>query len=139
MTRLPFGSILSVFPLCLCLAASLPAAAQASAPAARPQAASSSKPTVADAQAFMDQAEAELLALATISERAGWIQETYITDDTELLSAKENERLIARTTELIDESKRFDGLQLPPELARKFKLMRLGLTLPAPKDAKLRA
>jgi peptidyl-dipeptidase A len=139
MTRLPFGSILSVFPLCLCLAASLPVAAQASAPAAGPQAAVSARPTVADAQAFMDGAEAELLALAITSERAGWIQETYITDDTELLSAKENERLIARTTELIDESKRFDGLQLPPELARKFKLMRLGLTLPAPNDPKLRA
>ncbi len=107
--------------------------------ASRALAQQSAKPTVADAQAFMDTAEAELLDLTTISSRAGWIEETYITDDSELLSAKENERLIARTTELIDGLKRFNGLQLPPELARKFMLLRTGLTLPAPNDPKLRA
>ncbi|MGI8770958.1 MAG: M2 family metallopeptidase [Acidobacteriaceae bacterium] len=129
MTRPAFRSALSLLSLCVCLtAAPLPA-----------QSAASAKPTVADAQAFMDKAEAELLELTTISERAGWIQETYIIDDSELLSAKENERLIARTTELIDGLKRFDGLELPPELARKFMLLRTGLTLPAPNDPKLRA
>ena len=75
-------------------------------------------PTVADAQSFMDRAEAELLKLGTLQQRAGWIEETYITDDTELLSASENEKVIARTTELIDEAKRFESLNLPPDLKR---------------------
>jgi peptidyl-dipeptidase A len=39
-------------------------------------------PTVADAQAFMNKAQAELLDLNTIEARAGWVQETYITGDT---------------------------------------------------------
>jgi peptidyl-dipeptidase A len=95
-------------------------------------------PTVADAQAFMDHAEAELLKIGVLQERAQWVQETYITDDTELLAASEDERVIARTTQLIDESKRFDSLKLPADLRRKFLLLRLGLTMPAPKDARLR-
>jgi peptidyl-dipeptidase A len=95
-------------------------------------------PTIAEAQAFMDRAEAELLKMTTLQQRAGWVQETYITDDTEILSAAENERLIKRTTELINEGKRFEALKLPPDLNRKFLLLKLSLTMPAPKDAKLR-
>jgi peptidyl-dipeptidase A len=97
------------------------------------------KPTVADAQAFMAKAEQELLDLTNEAQRAGWIEETYITQDTEAEAAKANERLIARTTELVDESKKFEALDLPPELKRKFLLMRLSLGLPAPHDPKLRA
>ncbi len=86
----------------------------------------------------MDRAEAELLKMSILQSRAGWVQETYITDDTELLAADQNERVIARTTELVNEGKRFESLNLPPELKRKFLLLKLSLTLPAPKDAKLR-
>ena len=31
--------------------------------------------------------------MTVLQQRAGWVQETYITDDTELLSASENERV----------------------------------------------
>ena len=95
-------------------------------------------PTITEAQAFMDRAEAELLKIGILQQRAAWIQETYITDDSELLAASENERVIARTTELINEGKRFETLNLPPDLKRKFLLLKLSLTMPAPKDAKLR-
>ncbi len=95
-------------------------------------------PTVAEAKAFMDRAEAELLKITVLGQRAEWVQETYITDDTELLAASQNERLIARTTELIDEGKRFESIQLPPDLKRKFLLLKLSLTMPAPKNAQLR-
>ncbi|MDP9052984.1 MAG: M2 family metallopeptidase [Acidobacteriota bacterium] len=95
-------------------------------------------PTVAEAKTFMDRAEDEILKINVIQQRAEWVQETYITDDTELLSAHQDERAIARTTELIEESKRFDSLKLPPELRRKFSLLKLSLTMPAPKNAALR-
>jgi len=94
--------------------------------------------SVAGAQAFMDKAEAELLALGNEAARAAWIQQTYITQDTEAQSAKATERVIARTTELVDQSKQFEALDLPPDLRRKFLLLRLSLGLPAPHDAKLR-
>jgi peptidyl-dipeptidase A len=95
-------------------------------------------PTVANAQSFMNRAEAELLKMGTLQQRATWIQETYITDDSELLAASENDRVIARTTELINEGKRFESLNLPQDLRRKFLLLKLSLSMPAPKDAKLR-
>ncbi|HEX4135255.1 MAG TPA: M2 family metallopeptidase [Bryobacteraceae bacterium] len=95
-------------------------------------------PTVADAKAFMDRAEADLLKMTVLQQRAQWVQETYITDDTELLAANADERVIALTTDLINESRKFDSLALPADLKRKFLLLRLSLTMPAPKDPKLR-
>jgi peptidyl-dipeptidase A len=94
--------------------------------------------TVADARAFMDRAEAELLKMTILEQRAGFVQETYITDDTELLSADQTGRVIARTTELVNEGKQYESLNLPPDLKRKFLLLKLSLTLPAPKNANLR-
>ncbi len=98
----------------------------------------SSAPTVAAARAFMDKAEAELLKLSIMGARAEWVDETYITDDTDLLTAAENDRLIERTTALVDQAKQFSSLNLPPDLKRKFLLLRLSLTMPAPHNAKLR-
>ncbi len=96
------------------------------------------QPTVRAAQAFMDKAEAELLKLTIDGQRTEWVQENFITDDTEQIAAQANERLIARTTELVVEARRFNGLALPADLARKFLLMKLSLPMPAPNDAKLR-
>ena len=96
-------------------------------------------PPLKDAQAFMDRAESDLLELGIAGSRAQWVQETYITEDTEAIGAEATERIIGRTTELYNQSKRFDSLNLPPELRRKFKLLKLSLTLPAPADPKLRS
>lgn len=104
------------------------------APCARAQ----GKLTIRDAQTFMSSAEAELRKLYVIEQRAEWVAETYITGDTEILTAAANEQLIKRTTELVNEGKRFESLDLPPDLKRKFQLMKLSLTMPAPSDAKLR-
>ena len=72
-----------------------------------------SKPTVADAEQFMNQAEARLNDIEVKAARASWVQENFITDDTEALSADGQDQLTAATTELIEQAKRFDGLQLP--------------------------
>src|SRR6266853_1174426 len=67
-------------------------------------------PTVAEATKFIDDAEQRL-----------------------------NDVVIALTTQLAEASRRYDELKLPPDVARKFKLLRLSLTLPAPDDAAERA
>ncbi len=95
-------------------------------------------PTAASARAFIDRANADLLKLSILGSRAEWVDETYINDDTDLLTAAENDRLIARTTELVDQSKQFNGLALPADIKRQILLMKLSLTMPAPHDAKLR-
>jgi len=91
-------------------------------------------PTVAEARAFLDRASGVLLEVWSQSERAAWVQATYITGDTELLAAQAAQRRIQATAALISEARRFDGLQLPPDLARQLLLLRLSLTLPAPPD-----
>jgi peptidyl-dipeptidase A len=96
-------------------------------------------PTVADALAFIAGAEKELNAMSIDAARASWVEETYITDDTVALVAEANDRVIARQTELIYEARKFDGLALPPDAARKLLLLKLGIGLPAPQDPALRA
>lgn len=103
-----------------------------------PRALAATHATVTEARAFMDKAEAELMKIGIMDQRADWVHETYITDDTEALAAAADDRMIARTTELVKESKRFDGLTLPADLKRKFLLLKLSLAVPAPADAKLR-
>ncbi len=95
-------------------------------------------PTVADAEQFMNKAEARLAELSVKVNQANWVHDNFITDDTEALAAAANDEITAVTTELVEQSKRFDGLQLPPALARKFLLLKLSLTAPAPKDPALR-
>jgi peptidyl-dipeptidase A len=95
-------------------------------------------PTAAEAQEFMNKAEAKLSDLAVKVNRASWVQENFITDDTEAMAADAIDEVTAATTELVEQAKRFDGLALSPELARKFMLLKLSLTAPAPKDATLR-
>ena len=102
------------------------------------QAQTPSNPTLAEAQLFMSQAEARLGELDVKVNRAGWVQENFITDDTEVLSADAQDQITGVTTDLIDQAKKFDGLKMPPELARKFLLLRLSLTAPAPRDPALR-
>jgi peptidyl-dipeptidase A len=94
------------------------------------------KPTVGDAKDFIETAEAKLLTLSVDSSRADWVKNTNITDDTEILAAKADERLIAATVDLVKQSKRFDSIKLPDDLARKMKLLRLSLTVATPADPK---
>jgi peptidyl-dipeptidase A len=100
-------------------------------------AAPAAKPTAADAKAFIEAAEARLLELGNRQQRASWVQATYITDDTERIAAEANKDLIAATVDYAVDATRFDGLALPEDVARKLKLLKLSLPLPAPRDAKL--
>ena len=94
--------------------------------------------TASEAQEFMNKAETQLADLNVKVNRASWVQENFITDDTEAMAADAIDEVAAVTRELVGQAKRFDGLALSPELARKFMLLKLSLTAPAPKDAALR-
>jgi peptidyl-dipeptidase A len=96
---------------------------------------SNAKGTPAEAELFVADAEKRLLELNIKNARADWVKSTFITDDTEILSAEANKLVIEATTELAEQSRRFDGVDLPYDTARKLKLIKLALTLPAPSDA----
>jgi peptidyl-dipeptidase A len=95
--------------------------------------------TVEEAAAFMKKAEAQLEELSVQVNRASWVQENFITDDTEIIGAQAQEKAIAVTTELALAARRYEHLKLPPELQRKFMLLKLALTAPAPNNDKDRA
>jgi peptidyl-dipeptidase A len=101
--------------------------------------ASASAPTVAEAERFISRAETRLLDLWIKSGRASWVSENFITDDTEQISADADAAVKAATAELANEAKRYEKLQLPPDVARKFKLLKLSVDIPAPRDPKAQA
>ncbi|HSE17996.1 MAG TPA: M2 family metallopeptidase [Pyrinomonadaceae bacterium] len=99
-----------------------------------PNALSSTASPKNEAEKFLDDAEKQLLELSIKAGRADWVKSTFVTDDTELIAADANEQLIAVTTALAEQSRKFENADLSPEAKRKLKLLKLALTLPAPKD-----
>jgi Oligoendopeptidase F len=91
-------------------------------------------PTVAEVKAFLDAAEARLLQLTTEAGRAQWIQATYITYDSEIIAAQAGEKLASAQAELAKQAAKYASVKLPPDLARKLMLLRVGITLPVPSD-----
>ena len=90
--------------------------------------------TIAEGEKFIFETEKRLFDLNIKYARADWIKSTFITDDSEALSAEANKELIAATTELAEQARQYDGLDLSSETQRKMKLLKLSLTLPAPKN-----
>ena len=85
-----------------------PAPGATASPAAPP------KPTVSDAAQFVDKVNTQLKAQYPEGTAAGWVSETFINEDTQLLNAKANERGLALQSQLIEESKKYNGIGLPP-------------------------
>ncbi|HEX4824363.1 MAG TPA: M2 family metallopeptidase [Candidatus Polarisedimenticolaceae bacterium] len=91
-------------------------------------------PTPEEAKAFIERAESSLLSLWIDAERASWVYETFITDDTEKIQAEARQKVIDETVRLSKEAQRFKGLTLPDDVARKFRLLPISLSLVAPSD-----
>ena len=120
---------MTALALALLLAQNPPPASGSAAPA-----------TAAEAKAFVARANEDLKRLLVREETAGWVKQTYITDDTEKLSAWAAEDTLAYVSKAIPESLRFRGVNgLDAGTARALELLRLGTTLPAPRDPAKRA
>ena len=95
-----------------------------------------SAPTAEEAKKYIQNAETELFELGIKASRTSWVQENFITQDTEKIAADANEVLNTVSTKHAREAHRFDGLKLEPELARKRLLLELAAGFPAPNDPK---
>src|SRR5262249_43748860 len=73
----------------------------------RPSAAGSGEVT-GDVKKFLDTVNQTMLKLGIEQSRAGWVQQTYITDDTEALAARANQEYIDATARFAKEATRFD-------------------------------
>ena len=95
-----------------------------------------SAPSSADAKTFLDTAGETTLKLGVDAGRAGWVQETYITDDTELLSAQANQAANDAGARLAKEATKFDQVDVPADQRRELNLLKVGLVLASPSDPK---
>ena len=93
------------------------------------------RPTLAQAKAFVEAAEKRLFDLGIQSGRADWVQQNFLTVDTERMAAHANEELTGAVTELAIAAKKFDRIKLPEDLRRKLWLLKLSLAAPAPSNA----
>jgi peptidyl-dipeptidase A len=93
-------------------------------------------PTPEEAKKFIEDAEQQLFDLGVKASRASWVQENFITDDTEQIAADANEILNTASAKDAKEAHHYDGVKLPPELARKRLLLELATNFPAPDDPK---
>jgi peptidyl-dipeptidase A len=126
-------------PLALALLAALafPASAAdtpASESAIKPGVAQGKKPTAAEAEQFVREAEARIGKAGIDAQRAEWVAENFITDDTEVISAQANEQNLAVAGEAGLRARRYKDVPLPQDTARKLKLMQLSLMLSNPAE-----
>jgi peptidyl-dipeptidase A len=93
-------------------------------------------PTPDQAKHFIDHAEQQLLDLSIKASRASWVEENFITQDTEQIAADANEILNTAATRYAKDAHAYDLVKLSPELARKRLLLELAAGFPAPDDPK---
>ena len=90
------------------------------------------QPTVADAEAFLADAEARLLDLWSADRRAAWVDRRFATEDTAAIAAAARRDRLAGTARLAHAAARLDGVDLTESLRRKLLLLRTSLAAVGP-------
>ena len=100
-----------------------------------PQTTSTAKPEPANetADQFIARINSEFRDSYAELSAAQWISSTYITDDSEMLAAKANERWLTQLNGWIQQARRFEGRQMSPATARSIMLLKLMSSMPAPR------
>src|SRR5262249_50848972 len=93
-------------------------------------------PTADDARSFLRTVNDTMKRLEIEESQAGWVAQTYITDDTDALRAKVNQEAIDQTARLAKESTRFDKTEVPADERRQLELLKLSLVMATPADPK---
>ena len=115
----------------LLLAACSRAPSNAPGPDGGPSQAALEKETADEFVARVNREAAELMPEFTASQ---WIAATYSNDDSELLASKGNERYLTRSQQWVEQSRRFEGTTMSPATERAIALLKLGTSMPAPRD-----
>jgi peptidyl-dipeptidase A len=97
---------------------------------------SDSAATPEEATKFIDNVNATMLKLGLESAQAAWVQATYITDDTQAISARANQAYIDTMAKFAKEAVKFDKVEVPADLRRQLNLLKLSLTMVTPSDPK---
>jgi len=94
-------------------------------------------PASESADDFIARVNRELTQVHPETAASQWLASTYINSDSELISAKANERYLAMMSKFIANAKTFPAdAPMTPETARALHLLKIGVTLPPPNDPK---
>lgn len=92
-------------------------------------------PSAADAHAFVEQMNADFKARYVEPNAAEWVAETYITGDTEMLTARANERWLKWLSDEVERARAFEQTpDLDAKDRRALAQLKLQTAMPAPKD-----
>jgi peptidyl-dipeptidase A len=86
------------------------------------------------AEEFVARVNDELRELRRETGAAAWVRATYITDDTAILSSLAREGYAKWHSETVEQAMAYDDMELAPETRRAIDLLKLGTSLPTPKD-----
>ncbi len=95
------------------------------------------KGTPAEADKFVAELNADIRKMSPYWQAAAWLQQTYITDDSQLINSRANEEYLNWQSRRIEESKRFTGVEgMSSDTARAIMLLK-NVAAPAPSDPAL--
>jgi peptidyl-dipeptidase A len=95
------------------------------------------KGTAAEAEKFVADINKDLREKLPYWQAAAWLQQTYITDDSQLINARASEEYLNWQSRRVEEAKRFNGVEgMTADTARTLMLLK-NVSAPAPSDAAL--
>jgi len=97
---------------------------------------SSATPSAADAKTFLDTANETTLKLGVAQGQAGWVQQNFITDDTEAIAAHASQAANDAGARFAKEATRFDKVDVPADQRRMLTVLKTSLVLSPPSDPK---
>ena len=101
-----------------------------------PAPSSSSAPTAAGAKVFLNNVNATTLKLGVQQGQAGWVQQTFITDDTEAIAARASQAANEAGAAFAREAVQYDAVQVSADERRQLNLLKVALVLATPPDPK---
>jgi peptidyl-dipeptidase A len=96
----------------------------------------SQRPTATDARQFLDTVNDTMKRLEIEQNQADWVQKNFITDDTEALQARVNQRVTDAIARFAKESAKFDHVDVAADRRRQLNLLKLSLVMVTPSDPK---
>jgi peptidyl-dipeptidase A len=93
-------------------------------------------PAGSDLKSFLEEADATLLRLSNEANQAGFTQATFITPDTEAMSARANEAYASAVTDFARRAAMFNTEGATPEQQRQLTVLKNSITMAAPSDPK---
>src|ERR1051326_8088148 len=93
-------------------------------------------PAPADATKFLADVNESMKKLQVEASQAGWVQQNFITDDTEAIEARVNQRVIDAIAKDAKDAVKYDKVAVSPTERRQLELLKNSLVMVTPPNPK---